>query len=157
MQEVSVSAVCRACKGCGLYIGMAERRGIAVVCSSCDGTGETTITYEPFVQRAQAPDAVRSVHLARGYGLDTKHPLCDGGMPLDQWSPGTVVPADEKLYCPFLYTYQRWCAHPDPRYPEYHVAPMTVGGYVSDCPRWPEKAECWERYHAATDAPKMTV
>lgn len=29
---------CQACKGTGLYKGMAERDGAAVVCSHCHGT-----------------------------------------------------------------------------------------------------------------------
>jgi len=31
---------CSACKGTGLYVGMAEREGAAVVCSRCKGTGK---------------------------------------------------------------------------------------------------------------------
>lgn len=150
---VSVSAVCRSCKGTGLYVGMAERGGAAVVCSTCKGTGETTVTYEPFVRRADPPESVTSIHVARGYTLDPAHHLCDGGIPVEQWEPGKSVPADEKLYCPFLYTQQDWCAHPDPK---WGGSPVGVGGLISECPLWNEKAECWQRYHETPDAPSVT-
>ena len=32
---------CESCKGTGLYVGMAEREGSAVVCHTCKGTGKT--------------------------------------------------------------------------------------------------------------------
>ena len=39
---------CQACGGTGLYKGMAERDGAAVVCSCCNGTGKTEFTYNEF-------------------------------------------------------------------------------------------------------------
>lgn len=152
--KISVSAVCRSCSGTGLYVGMAERNGAAVVCATCRGTGETSVAYEPFVERAAPPEKVTSVHVARGYGLDPAHPLCDGGMPVEGWKPGATVPADEKLYCPFLYTHQDWCAHPDPKWGGPPFA--AVGRMIPDCPLWPQKAECWQRYHEASDAPGVS-
>lgn len=153
MTQVSVSAVCTACKGTGLYVGFGERDGAVTVTSPVPSQREHTVTYEPFVSRADPPEGKTRVHVARGYGLSEQHPLCDGGMPIEAWEPGVVVPADEKLYCPFLYTNQKWCAHPDPK---WGGMPGGIGSWVSDCPLWSQKAECWERYHAAEDAPKVT-
>ncbi len=41
---------CGACDGTGLYVGMGERDGAAVVCSRCGGTGKQTnkIEYKTF-------------------------------------------------------------------------------------------------------------
>jgi hypothetical protein len=55
---------CKACEGTGLYVGLAERKGAAVVCSSCDGTG--AVEYNPptpFKQR-RFRDNVTSVSQA---------------------------------------------------------------------------------------------
>lgn len=49
----SVKAECQSCGGTGLYVGLAERSGAAVVCLTCGGTGCVTITYTPFERRRQ--------------------------------------------------------------------------------------------------------
>lgn len=37
---IKIECECNACKGTGLYVGMAERDGAAVVCYTCKGTGK---------------------------------------------------------------------------------------------------------------------
>ena len=37
---------CKSCKGTGLYVGMGERDGAAVVCHRCDGTGKYHFKHE---------------------------------------------------------------------------------------------------------------
>jgi hypothetical protein len=64
-----------------------------------------------------------------------------------------VVPADEKLYCPYLYTGQEWCAKPEKWHPEYPpAAPILAGQHISECKHWENKADCWRLFHA--EAPK---
>ena len=46
-----VKAECSACGGTGLYSGMCEGKGLAVMCLQCGGTGCETIQYKPFVKR----------------------------------------------------------------------------------------------------------
>lgn len=160
---VTVAIECKACGGTGLYVGLAERDGTAVVCHTCKGTGESQVTYRPFVERQPAPKGVKRVHVAMGYVLSTKEPRCSGGVPLAEWTPGMAIPADEQLYCPYLYTGQEWCAftktrsytRQDGTRHSYESAPPQAGEMISDCPRWPEKAACWERYHADPHAPKV--
>jgi len=41
-----VNEVCPSCKGTGLYIGMGERDGAAVVCHTCKGTGCHAFKHE---------------------------------------------------------------------------------------------------------------
>lgn len=62
---MEVKSVCRPCGGTGLYRGMSEPTGVAVVCLECGGTGCKTIRYEPFQARARRND-VRTVWLSRG-------------------------------------------------------------------------------------------
>jgi hypothetical protein len=149
-QRIDLDIVCQACTGTGLYIGLAERDGTAVVCSACKGTGKYAyrFTYEPFVERKAPPKKVKSVHVARGYVIAHDFDLSDGGLPIERWKPGMTVPADEKLYCPWNYVTQEWCAHPD----KNGRAPFPFGLTATSCPYWEAKAECWERFHAEAPA-----
>ena len=74
-------------------------------------------------------------------------------MPVQEWEPGVVVPADEKLYCPFLYTNQKWCAFPE----ENGRPPVQLGRSIDSCLYWTRKSRCWEQYHKDVNAPKVTV
>lgn len=150
---LTIEITCKSCHGTGLYVGLAERDGAAVVCSTCTGTGRSTFTYEPFTGRAAAPAGVTSVHVARGYMLGQGHPRCDGGLPISEWEPGKTVPADEQLYCPFLYTGQEWCAKPEtPSWGGQPAAPLLAGSRISDCKHWLDKADCWRRFHEGAPA-----
>ena len=53
---MEVKAQCGSCRGTGLYSGMCEPRGTAVVCLNCDGTGCATIKYTPFEGRKRRTD-----------------------------------------------------------------------------------------------------
>ena len=154
-QRIDLNIVCQSCAGSGLYVGVAERDGTSVVCTTCRGSGQDAyhFEYEPFEKRAAVPGSISSVHLNRGYVLSTKHPDCDGGVPASDYTPGMIVPADEKLYCPFLYTHQSWCAQPEvPEWGGEPRAPIIAGAYISSCKRWDDKATCWRLFHA--DAPE---
>lgn len=61
----SVKSECPACGGTGLYRGIAEGPGAAVVCSRCDGSGCAEVEYTPFTSRKRRSD-VREVYLSRG-------------------------------------------------------------------------------------------
>lgn len=60
-----VKAECESCSGTGLYRGMCEGPGMAVVCLRCNGTGCQEIRYRPFTKRKPRRD-VKRVHLSRG-------------------------------------------------------------------------------------------
>ncbi len=61
----TVDAECGSCRGTGLYRGMAEPKGVAVVCLTCQGTGCQAIKYTPFNTRKHRTD-VKTVQLSRG-------------------------------------------------------------------------------------------
>lgn len=152
-RSIDLAIVCQSCDGTGLYVGVAERDGSAVVCYRCTGSGNYAyhFEYEPFVERRPAPEGVTRVHVGRGYVLSPKHPQCTG-IPVSEYEPGMSVPADEQLYCPYLYTHQGWCAKPEKWHPDYEpAAPVELGAYISDCKHWDDKADCWRLFHA--DAP----
>ena len=62
---MEVLSECSACGGTGLYHGIAEPRGVAVVCLRCNGTGAVKIIYTPFTGRRLRTD-VQQVQLSRG-------------------------------------------------------------------------------------------
>ena len=68
--KMTVKAECSSCSGTGLYRGMAEKVGTAVVCLNCDGTGCREILYEPFVSR-KSRDDVTMVYRSRGSFIAT--------------------------------------------------------------------------------------
>ncbi len=159
-QSIKLDIVCQSCAGTGLYVGLAERDGSAVVCYQCKGTGKYAyqFEYEPFAARRPAPKSVTRVHVSRGYVLSEKHPDCGGGMPITEYEPGMIVPADERLYCPFLYTGQAWCAKPESppwragEKPGPRDTPLSAGQGIDACKHWDNKADCWALFHAS--APK---
>jgi hypothetical protein len=61
----TVKAECGACRGTGLYRGMAEPEGVAVICLTCKGTGCKELTYTPFTQRRRR-EGVRAIQQSRG-------------------------------------------------------------------------------------------
>lgn len=158
-QTIDLQIVCQSCDGTGLYVGMAERDGSAVVCYCCKGSGSYAyhFEYEPFESRRPAPEGVTRVHVGRGYVLSPNHPQCDG-IPVAEYTPGMIVPADEQLYCPFLYTHQEWCAKPvTPSWrpgepPGPRDTPLLAGQRISSCPLWDDKADCWRLFHANAPA-----
>ena len=62
---VKVKAECNACKSTGLYSGMCEGDGVAVICLGCNGTGCMEIAYKPFKKRHERK-GIRIVRLSRG-------------------------------------------------------------------------------------------
>jgi hypothetical protein len=146
----TVSIECKACNATGLYVGMAERNGSAVVCTRCKGTGKDTIEFVPFVGRKPNPKVTR-VHVTRGYVLSPLIPGI-GGLPIEEWQPGAIIPADETLYCPFLYTNQKYCARRDDK----GNTPVGFGSNISSCRYWDHKATCWAKFHEEDDRGEIT-
>jgi hypothetical protein len=68
MERKTVEAECGACGGTGLYRGFCEKRGEAVVCLGCSGSGKVSISYTPFIERKQRSD-VQTIRLSRGTTL----------------------------------------------------------------------------------------
>ena len=65
MEDMKIKTECGSCRGTGLYRGMAEPEGVAVVCLRCEGTGCREIEYTPFTTRKRRGD-VTTVRLSRG-------------------------------------------------------------------------------------------
>lgn len=66
----TVKAECSSCGGTGLYCGFAEKKGLAVVCRTCSGTGCKEISYTLFTGRKPKAD-IHTVSLSRGSFIGT--------------------------------------------------------------------------------------
>jgi len=69
----SVMARCEDCNGSGLYRGMMERDGQAVVCMACAGRGWYRIVWKPFKKRARRR-GVTQIRTGSGLILDNPKP-----------------------------------------------------------------------------------
>jgi len=141
---------CPACAGTGLYVGMAERDGAAVICRKCQGTGKYHYVYEytPFERRNIRNDVIRVFAKSCGYvhtALDTK--LEDGtfiqfskcGVDYQSWLGGAKPKPIKELYCPLQWTGQKWSS-------PLYCRGAYIGGCIGSCPKRGEMAKCWEYY-----------
>lgn len=76
---------CPACKGSGVFRGIAEPKGIGIVCRDCKGSGKQTFTYLPFTG-LQTRDDVCFVRAERG---DFHIPDPRGEIPYADFLAGT--------------------------------------------------------------------
>ncbi len=84
----TIQTECSSCSGSGLYRGMAEPRGVAVVCLTCKGTGCAELRYKPFVKRRERTD-VDEVRLSRGPTILSCGPTGEA-IPYREWLNGRI-------------------------------------------------------------------
>ena len=142
---IEYRAECSKCKGTGLYVGMFERDGAAVVCSSCKGTGcvEVRITYKDFEGRVPVPTSKISRVFQTNPGIIIGPSADFGGMDADDWWDGAAFPPkseNRRVPCP-AWWYQ--CADYDKK-PKWDEC-IGMGAFQS-CDHYADKAACWERW-----------
>jgi hypothetical protein len=137
---------CKSCKGTGLYVGFAERDGIAVVCHTCNGTGKHHVKfeYEDFEKREERTGIKQVIQTNPGIMMCGGTSLEDfGGMDYKDWLNGKSFPMGSemrKFTCP-AWWFQ--CA-------DYRKKPdwdkcLCCGTFLS-CKHFANKHECWERF-----------
>lgn len=142
-----VKGKCKACKGTGLYVGLAERDGFGVVCHTCKGTGCCTfrVEWEDFVEREDRPEVRRVVQVNPGIvcGTGNGHAPEDfGGMPYAEWRAGKPFPKGSEMRrftCP-AWWYQSADYSKKPCWKECGY------GMFSQCDHFKDKAACWARF-----------
>ena len=143
-------AACTACKATGLYVGMAEHDGAAVVCHACEGTGEKTIRIEwdDFEGRQGREGVTRVFEVNPGIGIgeDAHHKLSDfGGMPYAEWCDGKPFgrgSENRNCTCP-AWWYQSANYKLKPEWDECRKA---LGRSFAGCPSFKDKGACWARW-----------
>ena len=147
MPTVEFDYECGSCGGTGLYVGMGEKDGIAVVCKICEGTGEAHFkkVYKKFTHRKKRRGIQRVLQTnprvyTGGYGNF-------GGLSYKNWlankpfSPGTEM---RKFVCP-----ARWFQTVDyDKKPDWKECRLV--NVFDNCEKYKDKVECWERYDKET-------
>jgi hypothetical protein len=146
-----IDRACYACRATGLYVGIAERDGAAVVCYRCKGSGcERVITeWDDFEGRQSRPEVTRVYQvnpgIVIGVGKGREFDLEDfGGMPADDWRDGKPFPPgseNRNWTCP-AWWYQSADYEKKPNWDECGF------GAFSSCKHFPEKSKCWARWDA---------
>lgn len=147
--DLVVKRECSSCGGTGLYSGLAERDGAAVVCNICDGTGCEVVRVKgvEFIKRKRTRkvDRVYQVNpgICIGKGKDNQYKLEDfGGMTYDDWVKGKSFPVgseNRRFTCP-AWWYQLADYDKKPQWKE------CGWGSFSSCSSFCNKDKCWERW-----------
>lgn len=141
---------CKPCHGTGLYRGMGELAGAAVVCHTCKGGGykDITITYETFEGRIDPPSEVLYVYGTNpGIAVDGNGSV-PGGVPITAWLADPDAPAQpgtemREHTCP-AWWYQ---SIDSDKKPAWDDDDRKCGwGQFSSCAFFTEKAGCWARW-----------
>lgn len=155
---VHIEEECPPCKGTGVYIGMAERDGAAVVCYKCKGTGfhEYDITYKKFEGRKRHPDAKWVYACNPGIVLGSKEGVCKlsdfGGVTYESWLRDGEFPygsEDRKYICP-AWWYQT-CNYK--LKPDWKECWDTFGSTFSKCRHFGNKDKCWSKWDEEIGGP----
>jgi len=149
-RTIDVVEQCKSCEGTGLYIGMGERDGAAVVCNQCKGTGrfEYKHEYEEFTERRTRVGVSRVYETNPGIGIGTGngHTLEEfGGMPVKDWEEGQPFrPGMEnrKYTCP-AWWYQKANYKLKPEWDKCGCGGMYT---FSRCRHFGDKAACWQQW-----------
>jgi len=144
MKKIEVDEKCKSCGGSGLFTGMAERDGAAIVCSTCDGSGKHHFVYEydDFTVRQDKLGIVRVFQANPGNG---NHLEDFGGMPIKDWQNGKQFAkgSEDRLHtCPCWF-YQIADYEKKPSWKE---CDESLGYSFPQCPHFAEKYDCWARF-----------
>ena len=137
---------CPSCGGTGLYVGLAERDGIAVVCHDCFGQGyqDRRIEYKIFEHR-QAVSGIKQVYATNPGIVVDDSGIVSGGVSLTEWvaDPASALKPGAEMrshVCP-AWWYQ---AADYSKKPDWKECPGF--GAFSKCPFFSQKDRCWIRW-----------
>lgn len=149
-----VKAVCEACKGTGLYQGIAERDGAFVICHNCNGTGCETISYEPFEERKKQSKCKRVYKSGYGYVISDKDmTLADGtfipmsklGVSYEEFLNGKKPKHVREFGCPMLLD-QGACHNKKGFVDKCNKLNGGWIDFIPECKNYCNNKECWERF-----------
>ena len=144
MAEQTLTIECRYCKATGLYKGFIERGSAAVVCTRCEGKGAEKIQITPFTEIKERNDITKVFTPQTTFIIDD---TLDGGVTYDEWrkDPQSVYQHGKETrskYCPKLhYMYKE-------EEPHWALCEEMWGVSITECPKYPEKSDCWQRWDA---------
>jgi hypothetical protein len=142
---------CPYCEGTGLYVGVCERDGSAVICYQCNGTGcyRKQFNYTLFQRKRPRTDVKRVYETAGGYGISAEDVVnkkgetikfSQAGVSYEDWFTSGKKPWPIRdLHCPLQHTCQQWES-------PIYCRDTFFGGLISECPMRHRMAECWKLY-----------
>ncbi len=161
MKKIEMVIQCPSCKGTGVYVGLAERDGAAVVCNTCKGTGKYNyqFEYEEFTGLKQRDNISRV--FKKGYGLVIAPRKIDfkgigeidmnkEGVSYNDFLNGHIPEHSKQLACPMIADqgacheiigFVKEC--------ECLAGEMLFGRLLSECNNQPNKLGCWKRFEQA--------
>lgn len=159
MKKIEMEIQCKSCGGTGVYVGIAEREGAAVVCRSCNGTGkyQYKFEYEEFTGRKEKEGVTRVYKSNFGYMIAPKkinfHPLGEidlsrEGVGYDAFLAGEMPGHIKSLVCPMLadqgtcHSIRGFVDECD----KLDGQGTLIGRPLSSCANQGNKATCWERF-----------
>lgn len=148
----TIEIECSACKGTGLYVGLCEKDGAAVVCYRCDGKGSVFFSYNeppPGSKPRRRDDVVRVFDRAHGYVISandvttkegTFFPFSQYGCSYQDWYDNGAEPKSmvRMLRCPANNAIKDRHG--------YEFCIQGPGDNIFKCPRICNKDKCWEEY-----------
>ena len=136
---------CKDCQGTGLYVGIAERAGAAVVCRTCRGKGVQHMQFEyyEFAGRRRRED-VTQVY-ASSCGIVLAPDVVAGGISYAQFleddaSVQHIGNETREHTCPAWY----WQSVDYKLKPNWD--PCIRAGSFAHCPNFATKHRCWEKF-----------
>lgn len=161
MKKIEMDIQCQSCKGTGVYVGMAERDGAAVVCHTCKGNGKYKykFEYEEFDGLKKREDVTRVFKQSYGFviaprKLDFKNigeiDMTKEGVSYDDFTKGAMPSHIKNLACPMLAD-QSAC---------HSIKGFTddcdkldggclLGRMLTSCKNQQNKLDCWKRFEQA--------
>lgn len=144
----TVKEECKSCQGTGLYQGMGEGPGFAVVCSTCKGTGchEFVHKYRDFTSRKKREGVLRVLRTNPGICVGVAKNLTVtsfGGLSYEDWESGKpFCPGTEmrNFTCP-AWWYQGADYDKKPKWDK-----CLGGGTFSSCEYFCNKDACWREW-----------
>lgn len=159
MKTVEMKIECPACRATGVYQGMGEGKGAAVVCRQCEGTGayEYKYSYNDFNGMKPAQNVERVYLSGYGYKIAAgKIPFHDHGeidmdlegVSYEEFQAGEMPGHIKTLACPMLAD-QGACHKLDGFIDECMEINEGWIGSISNCKGQCKKFQCWKRFELA--------
>lgn len=156
MPKIEMDIECPECNGTGLYQGMAEGNGTAVICYNCDGSGKYHFAkeYEEFTGLKKRNNIERVYLSSMGYFIGLGKRRYDGigiidmdkeGISYQEFLQGQKPPHIKTLGCPMLA--DQGACHDIKGFTE-KCNKLNDGwiSFIPNCKNRHRMAECWERF-----------
>ena len=151
-KTIEMDIECQSCNGTGVYVGMGERDGAAVVCRRCSGTGKFkySFTYKDFTGLKKREDVTRVYLDGYGYCLAPKKidfdkvgwvDLTKEGVSYEEFLEGKRPEHIRTFGCPMLC--DQGACHRLEGFQD-KAGCDCLGMRIVNCPKYSNRSRCWD-------------